>query len=119
MYVRTRTDNVRTRTDKYHNQQLSIDKIAFKPLRPHNLAKYLLPSLDALHHTWLISPLSASPLPQSLSSMTPEEIMKEAAEAFPTLGSRQPEDEDIVSLCVTLVPLLLRIPFDSAANAGS
>ena len=53
--------------------------------------------------------------------MTPEEItaaLKEAAEAFPTLGSRQPKDEDIVSIRETLVPLLLRIPFDSAANAG-
>ena len=45
--------------------------------------------------------------------------MKEAAEAFPTLGSRQPEDEDIVSIRETLVPLLLRIRFDSAASAGS
>ena len=54
--------------------------------------------------------------------MTPEEItvaLKEAAEAFPTLGSRQPEDEDIVSIREALVPLLLRIPFDSAASAGA
>ena len=54
--------------------------------------------------------------------MTPEEItaaLKEAAEAFPTLGSRQPEDEDIIAIRETLVPLLLRIPFNSAASAGS
>ena len=54
--------------------------------------------------------------------MTPEEItvaLKESAEAFPTLGLRQPKDEDIVSIHETLVPLLLRIPFDSAASAGS
>ena len=52
--------------------------------------------------------------------MTPEEIttaLKEAAEAFPALGSRQPEDEDIVALREALVPLLLRIPFDTAAGA--
>ena len=52
--------------------------------------------------------------------MTPEEItaaVKEAAEVFHTLGSRQPEDEDIVSIRETLVPLLLRIPFDSAASS--
>ena len=45
--------------------------------------------------------------------------MKEAAEAFPTLGSRQPEDEEIVSIRETLVPLLLRIPLNSAASSGA
>ena len=54
--------------------------------------------------------------------MTPKEItaaVKEASEAFPTLGSRQPEDKDIVSIRETLVPLLLLIPFDSAASSGA
>jgi len=52
--------------------------------------------------------------------MTPEEIttvLKEAAEAFPALGSRQPEDEDIVAIREALVPILLRIPYDNAAVA--
>ena len=54
--------------------------------------------------------------------MTPKEItvaLKEAAEAFPALSSRQPKDKHIVAIRETLVPLLLRIPFNSAASAGS
>ena len=50
--------------------------------------------------------------------MTPEEIttvLKGAAEAFPALGSRQPEDEDIVAIREALVPILLRIPYDNTA----